>query len=878
MTTQQLTYRLGSVLTGREYDEQLERERECIASGSRRYHELVKDATARGDGGALKPEQSLLSHWLRPYAALLKSDFDELMAKPPQARTPPECYVAPPISRMIGHHETVGAVVIRAALDMLLEEREVTMRRLVHRIGTCVFGEIHARALLARDEQARRLRKERVQEVAAADKVVFDRPEEMETVTWLVKRFERLGPAKVNFWARRKLTVDEMYTRGAVHLGQWLFAKLLAVASCRASNEGFKPAFEMRRVQRRGKHQARVYRLTREVLDILERGHDQRALLRPERRLMACEPTTWENGVGGYLLIRVPPVKKMWPAHRAAMKTADTKRFYEAQRVIDGAAWRVNPWVLSVANKLVEKGGGVAGMPSNRPAKQPKPPKETPKGTPQDERFAGVDPEMVKQYRREYGEWKDAEKGRMCQWITLLRKMDVANTDATKDRLYAPHQPDFRGRMYAMPSLLNHQQEDLSRALMMAADSKPVTDEESTRILYIYAANLWANGGLDKKPLNDRIQWVNDNAAEIERAVRDPVANDWWMQADGGDKAWQFLAVCYALCDHEREGSPGSHQLVQADGTNNGQQHYAALMRDESMARAVNLMHSDAPNDPYLSIVQAVRERAMRDAKQGGWHGQVASTAYPFIDRKTVKQPAMTYYYDATPFGMREQILAKLYDRDVARQTAIDASRYLSATIRECMAEVNQSAEVAMTWIKGCAKIIAKAGHILEWTTPMGWPVVQGGLKYLKCTKTKMNVYGNIMLVWKKASDKPEPMPGKQVRGSAPNFIHSLDATHFLLTAEYCGQMDSPIFISGIHDCYQTHAATAGTMGYALRQAFVDLYANNDRLAELRAEWTNRYGLELPPSPQGGSFDVRAVMKSPHFFSLPHHGYANGRV
>ena len=69
----------------------------------------------------------------------------------------------------------------------------------------------------------------------------------------------------------------------------------------------------------------------------------------------------------------------------------------------------------------------------------------------------------------------------------------------------------------------------------------------------------------------------------------------WWQ---GADAPWQLLAVCYDLQAALASGSPETYRSklpIHQDGSCNGLQHYAALGRDESGGRAVNLLPVDKP-------------------------------------------------------------------------------------------------------------------------------------------------------------------------------------------------------------------------------------------------------------------------------------------
>lgn len=79
----------------------------------------------------------------------------------------------------------------------------------------------------------------------------------------------------------------------------------------------------------------------------------------------------------------------------------------------------------------------------------------------------------------------------------------------------------------------------------------------------------------------------------------DPSTNTWWQQAE---KPWQCLAVCLEISGALKSLRPETYLSglpVHMDGSCNGLQHYAALGRDASGGKAVNLMPSDSPQDVY---------------------------------------------------------------------------------------------------------------------------------------------------------------------------------------------------------------------------------------------------------------------------------------
>ena len=105
----------------------------------------------------------------------------------------------------------------------------------------------------------------------------------------------------------------------------------------------------------------------------------------------------------------------------------------------------------------------------------------------------------------------------------------------------------------------------------------------------------------------------------------------------------------------------------------------------------------------------------------------------------------------------------------------------------------------------------------------------------------------------------------RQTSAVAPNYVHSLDSTHMLLTARSCHE--AGVTFASVHDSFWTHASTVPEMATILRREFVDLHSQ-PLLQHLRAQWiAENPGVELPPVPPRGNLDLNVVLGSPYFFS-----------
>ena len=73
-----------------------------------------------------------------------------------------------------------------------------------------------------------------------------------------------------------------------------------------------------------------------------------------------------------------------------------------------------------------------------------------------------------------------------------------------EEAIYFPHQLDFRGRIYCIPSF-NPQGNDVTKGLLEFSEGLPIEDTTAAFWLAVQGANVW---GFDKAPLEDRVAWV----------------------------------------------------------------------------------------------------------------------------------------------------------------------------------------------------------------------------------------------------------------------------------------------------------------------------------------------------------------------------------
>lgn len=587
---------------------------------------------------------------------------------------------------------------------------------------------------------------------------------------------------------------------------------------------------------------------------------------------MVCPPVPWtsvENG--GYIISPTDLARLPFQAssQRKRLEEADPVQLYpnfDALNQLSAVPWKVNTKILDVILEVFRKGGSAKLDVPEDPSTLPLPPPITP-DMPKTEKYQVFRQKM--QYRRKKGEMYSL-------WCDCLYRLSLAE-HFRNDIFWLPHNMDFRGRVYPVPPHLNHLGSDLARSTLIFADPRPL-GPSGLDWLKIHLINLT---GLKKRDsLRDRLAYANEIMDLIIDSAENPLyGKKWWAESD---EPWQTLACCMEIADVVNSGQDPalymSHFPVHQDGSCNGLQHYAALGRDSAGAYSVNLAPSEVPQDVYSAVVALVEEQRAVDEAAGV---EVARILNGFIKRKVIKQTIMTTVYGVTKFGARLQIAKQLKDiDDFPKQHVWAASLYLTSRTFESLRTMFTSTRQIQDWFTECARLITGVGgSLLEWVTPLGLPVVQ---PYIKQKKTSMpSGYDTFIL---DQFEKPNTM--KQRNAFPPNFIHSLDSSHMMLTSMHCAR--AGITFVSVHDCYWTHPSTIHIMNKTCREQFVTLHSEpilenlslflydmysfdisngNDDGNDLNIYNKRKLNRMLKQLPRTGNFDIKNVLDSIYFFS-----------
>lgn len=585
-------------------------------------------------------------------------------------------------------------------------------------------------------------------------------------------------------------------------------------------------------------------------------------------------PRPWTSPFeGGYWTARVRRlalVKTHSKEYLEELGEHDMPKVYDAVNAMQHTAWCINPRVLEVVRELWKNGSTLGGIPSAEDLPLPVKPAFLEMEVPREE-WTEEQLTEFKQWKRQATDTYAANAKLKSLRLQFAKVLMVAEMFEEEEEIFFPHQLDFRGRVYAVPMFLNPQGSDLSKGLLEFANAVPINDDEGAAWLAIHGANTY---GFDKASLQARVDWVEENEAQILACAEDPFSNKFWADADS---PFQFLAFCIEWAGFREEGFGYLSSLpIQMDGSCNGLQNFSAMLRDAIGGRAVNLIPADKPADIYQSVADLVLKRVEEDAVSDdeelaelarGWlkHG---------INRKVCKRPVMTLAYGAKEFGFKTQVFEDTV-RPYKMESGLafpwtgsgwDAAAYLGKLIWECVGKVVVAARQAMDWLQKAARTAAKEGLPVRWNTPDELVVLQAYPKML--SKRVILTFGGQRVDVTVATEPTAKLDrNKQANGISPNWVHSMDASHMRATVRRCWKEGIRSF-SLIHDSYGTHAGNAWALSQFLREEFVEMYSG-DVLEEFKRELELQLpeGTELEALPPKGDLDLTQVLESDFFFA-----------
>lgn len=669
----------------------------------------------------------------------------------------------------------------------------------------------------------------------------------------LVRDFER----RMTKSERHRLTVFKMQAEQAgVPIPAWSPEDKLAVGTTLiylAREAGLIVMSDVRE----GKKTIRQYAMAADVAGMMDHIKGFVAGIQPISLPCVEPPRDWVTANdGGYhteVMRRVAPC-----CIRGRPKVEDLTDVPEvplrALNVLQRRPWRINADVLETVD-LVGQRFDVGEVLAQAELPKPKAPEWLDEDMTKDQMHGGQLAEFAA-WKVEMREWYTENKSRGVQWGRYYEAIRVARQ--FKDvPFWFVYQYDYRGRAYANTRGVSPQGSDLQKALLRAAEGKPITTAAAKWWFYIAGANRF---GFDKATLQERFDWTVERSEMICAIASDPLSNRQWTTADN---PFQFLAWCFEFAQYTAmPESFLSHLALGQDGSCNGLQHFSAMLRDEVGGRATNLMPSATQQDIY----RLVAEETSRLLASWEDPNPIADRWKRHrLSRDLVKRSVMTLPYGSTRFSCSDFIFTEYMSKHKApefeRTEYKKAARWLSVPVWDAIGNVVVKAREAMAWLQNASDELIAAGITeIVWRSPSGFVVRQryGKSEYIK-VETRLSQTIRIRPTIR--LEKEEPCPRRHRNGIAPNFIHSCDAAHMHLLI--CWADDRGLgHLAFIHDDYGTTADGTPDLHIGIRETFVGMYRDDCPLTRFR----DTYGIP-DPLPERGDLDLEQVLESTYFFA-----------
>jgi DNA-directed RNA polymerase len=572
--------------------------------------------------------------------------------------------------------------------------------------------------------------------------------------------------------------------------------------------------------------------------------------------------------------------KETVAAIRSAIANGKMQPALDALNTMQGVAWRINEPVLNVMRDCYERCIPVKGLPRKLDIAKPDRP----------EAWEVMSEDAQRLWRTKAAQVNARNRGFVGERILFAEDTTTAAL-LVGGPFWTPCNLDWRGRVYPM-SHFNFQRDDRVRALFMFDEGAPI-GEEGLYWLKVHVANTGDFGKVSKRPMEERVAWVDEHLDEITAMAAHPMgrAHLWWMDAD---KPFLFLAACLELVAAlSATGSYITRLPVSFDGSCSGLQHLCAMTRAEEGC-LVNLTDGELPQDVYEVVAKAARERIEADTA----NPELAAMCLAYgVDRKLVKRNVMTYSYSSKKFGMAQQHMEDLMRplefsvlegaRDVHPfASSLDvrtlkdgtvskskdgnaASKYLAGHVYAAIEETVQKPAQAMAMLQSLARTLAHEGKPLEWTTPVGIPWSN---RYHTPQTRKLTLWMRDVAIQVRLSVGAEKEIDKDrsANGVAPNFVHALDAAHLMLTVN-AAAAEGMTQVATVHDSFGCLAPYARRFNAVIREQFAGMYDQHDVLSEVMerasCDLTLHNRDRLPERVDYGSLNIMEVLNARYAFA-----------
>ena len=232
----------------------------------------------------------------------------------------------------------------------------------------------------------------------------------------------------------------------------------------------------------------------------------------------------------------------------------------------------------------------------------------------------------------------------------------------------------------------------------------------------------------------------------------------------------------------------------------------------------------------------------------------------------------MTFAYSVTSIGIRDQIASEMRKQTDGQflqgHENWKAAAFLAPVVEEAIRTVVDRAAEAMDWLKEVAGHVLDCDQPMTWVTPLGFPVVH---PYRRTKGQRVLVwFSGVRLELRLSVEQRQVDRKKNLLAVAPNFVHSLDATHLMMVVNRLADETITDSFAMIHDSFGVHACDVDEMHYAIRDEFIKLYDEDILTETYRSTLLALPGSkwpDVPTPPEAGDLNLEEVRDADFFFA-----------
>lgn len=671
---------------------------------------------------------------------------------------------------------------------------------------------------------------------------------------------------------------------------------------------------------------------TAALLDWIKAGHEHWQDLSPIYLPMVVPPVPWTDPLtGGYLTNQIRPltlVKTRSKRYFRKLAKQHMPMVYEAVNRIQETPWRINTRILEVIQQLMKTGAEVGGLPPSQLREIPQKPHDidTNEEARKQYREAALKTHeenlgIITRSAKVKGIIATAERFAQYEAIYFPYQLDF------RGRVYPVTSLSPQGEDFVKALLEFAEGEPLGTeeaadwlaihiANLFGVDKVSFTDrilwtwehDEMLRAIAEdpYSNRQWEDADKPFQALAAAFEWAGYREHGLDWVSRIPVALDgscsglqnfgMALRCEATGKAVnlipsdkpadiyqdvidivhrELLKILGDKCDHM---NPDACVFRAREALRGIYPQYSQNFPDfDSWVLQMTSNQFDAEGKKIKRSPddQAVYDTYWNVIAAGAWLRYGVNPATGKMRRQIAKRAVMTFPYGSREFGFRDQLkedIIKEAEKELGKNSPFvgcewQATGLMAKLLWQAVNKVVVKAAEAMDWLQKAASLVAKEGHRVSWRTPLGFLVEQGYVAMQeKLVETTFAGKEKVRLTI--ASETVTPDVRKQSSGIAPNYVHSLDSSHLMLTVARAPDIKSWALI---HDSFGTLPSRTQSLFMYVRVAFVELYSQNDVLEHFRGQILQQLDPEkieqLPSLPTKGTLDLHSVLRSQYCFA-----------